>query len=104
MNNIIKIKNKEYRVKQTIRAMFIFEQITKKAFKIETLLDNYVYFYSLILANNEDVLEWNDFIDELDNDPTIYTQLNQILLNNSKIDELLNSSDENETTNGEKKN
>lgn len=103
MNNI-KINEKEYKVKPTIRAMFIFEQITKKPFKVETMLDNYVYFYSLILANNDDVLEWDEFLDALDNDPTIYTQLNQILLKNSKIDELLNPTDENDNTKEVKKN
>lgn len=72
MNNI-KIKDKEFRVKPTIRAMFIFEQITKKPFKVETMLDNYVYFYSLILANNDDVLEWDDFIDALEFPNNLYT-------------------------------
>lgn len=92
--NKITINGKDFKVKQTIRAMFLYEQITKKAFKIESLMDNYVYFYCLILANNEEVLEWDDFLDALDSDPTIYTQLNEILVENSKIDKLLNSSDE----------
>lgn len=93
--NKITINGKDFKVKQTIRAMFLFEQITKKAFKVETLMDNYVYFYCLILANNEEVLEWDEFIDALDNDPGIYTQLNEILVENSKIDKLLNSAEEN---------
>lgn len=92
MKNTITINGKELKVKNTIRAMFIYEQITNKPFKIETLLDNYVYFYSILLANNgDDILEWEDFIDALDNDPKIYLQLNQILLSSNKIDELLNS-------------
>lgn len=103
MKNIITINGKEYKVKPTIRAMFIFEQITKKSFKIETLLDNYIYFYSLILANNDDVLDWDEWLDALDNDVTIYQQLSDVLTQNSKIEELLNQSDEN-NTNGEKKN
>ena len=102
--NTITINGKEYKVKQTIRAMFLYEQITKKAFKIETLMDNYVYLYTLILANNEEVLEWDDFLDALDSDPTIFTQLNEILVENSKIDKILNSSDEEGTDGGLKKN
>ena len=101
--NTIKIDGKEYKVKPTVRAMFIFEQITKKSFGIETMLDNYVYFYSLLLANNDDVMEWDSFLDSLDEDPNIYTQLNNILLKNSKIDELLNPTDEDESK-GLKKN
>lgn len=102
MKNVITINGREYKIKPTIRAMFIFEQITKKSFKIETLLDNYIYFYSLILANNDDVLEWDDYLNALDNDITIYQQLNDVLSQNSKIEELLNQSDDN--TKGEKKN
>lgn len=58
--NTITINNTEYKVKYTIRALFIFEQITGKAFEIKTLLDNYIFFYSMILANNPDnILDWN---------------------------------------------
>ena len=102
MKNIITINGKEYKVKPTIRAMFLFEQITKKSFKIESLLDNYIYFYSLILANNDDVLDWDEYLDALDNDVTIYQQLSDVLTQNSKIEELLNQTDDN--TKGEKKN
>jgi hypothetical protein len=70
---MITINNKEYKVKYTIRALFIFEQITGKAFEIKTLLDNYIFFYSMILANNpENILDWNEFIDALDSDPSIF--------------------------------
>ena len=56
----IEINGKEYNLKYTVRALFLWEQITKKSFKIETLLDNYVFFYCLILANNKDnTLEWD---------------------------------------------
>ena len=71
--NTITINNTEYKVKYTIRALFIFEQITGKAFEIKTLLDNYIFFYSMILANNPDnILDWNIFIDALDSDPSIF--------------------------------
>ena len=70
---MITINNKEYKVKYTIRALFVFEQITGKAFEIKTLLDNYIFFYSMIIANNPDnVLDWNEFIDALDSDPSIF--------------------------------
>ena len=71
--NTITINNTEYQVKYTISALFIFEQITGKAFEIKTLLDNYIFFYSMILANNPDnILDWNVFIDALDSDPSIF--------------------------------
>ncbi len=76
----ISIKNKEYKVKQTLRALFIFEQITGRPFEIKTMLDNYIFFYSVILANNPDnILDWDDFIDALDENPNLlndFTELN----------------------------
>lgn len=72
----ITINGKKYKVKYTIRALFIFERITNKAFKIETLLDNYLFFYSMILANNkENVLDWEEFLDALDSDKDLFNQL-----------------------------
>ena len=95
MNNKIQINGKEYNVKNTLRAMFIYEQISKKPFKIETLLDNYIYLYSIILANNNDnIIEWNEFIDALDSDPSIYEQLNDILIKGSKVEELFSGNDD----------
>ena len=83
--NTITINNTEYKVKYTIRALFIFEQITGKAFEIKTLLDNYIFFYSMILANNPDnILDWNVFIDALDSDPSIFQQLKQLVKNEQK--------------------
>lgn len=94
MNNKIKINGKDYKIKNTLRAMFIFEKITNKPFQIETLLDNYIYFYSILLANNNDnILSWDEFINALDDDKTIFEQLNTILSRDSKVEELLSETD-----------
>lgn len=96
----IKINDKEYKVKYTIRALFYWEQITGKPFAINTLLDNYLFFYCMILANNpDDVLEWDQFLNAIDNDPTLFTQINSTVEDGQKKDELFN----NEETTGEKK-
>lgn len=66
----IKINEKEYELKYTLRALFIFEQIKGKQFSIDTLTDEYLFFYCLILANNKDVeMSFDAFIDELDKTP-----------------------------------
>lgn len=83
------IKDKQYNVKYTIRSLFIFEQITGKPFEIKTLLDNYVFFYSMILANNPDAtLLWDDFIDAIDGDAKLVEQLNKIVDDYQKKDNL----------------
>jgi len=100
MENIT-IKGKQYNLKYTIRSLFIFEQITKKSFKIESLLDNYIFFYSIILANNKDcVLEWDDYIDAMDDDPTLFSRMTEIIAKQQKKNELF---DEDEKDDGEKK-
>lgn len=96
----IKINDKEYKVKYTIRALFYWEQITGKPFAINTLLDNYLFFYCMILANNpDDVLQWDQFLNAIDNDPTLFSQINSTVEDSQKKDELFN----NEETTGEKK-
>ena len=85
----ITINGKNYNLKYTLRSLFIFEQITKKSFKIETLLDNYIFFYSLILANNKDnPIDWDDFIQAMDDDPTLFTRMGEIVAKTQKKNEL----------------
>lgn len=85
----IKINGKDYNIKYTIRALFIFEQITKRPFSIKTLLDNYIFFYSMILANNKDnILDWDEFIDALDSDSSLLQELTAINEEALKKDEL----------------
>lgn len=94
---MIKINDTEYNIKYTIRALFIFEQITGKAFKIESLLDNYIFFYSMILASNKDkVLDWDDFINAIDENPNLMSELTKTLKEQENFDKLFNSSNDGE--------
>ena len=90
----IAFKNKKYKIKYTLRALFIFEQITGKSFKIENLLDNYILYYSLLIANNpNDVLDWNDFIDELDENPQLIQEFAEVITNQEKKDQIFEVED-----------
>lgn len=83
--NTIKINGTEYKVKYSIRAMFIFEQIKGEPFGLYTTLDNFVFFYSMIMASNKNCsLKWDDFIDAIDNDNSIVAQLQEVLSNNNE--------------------
>lgn len=98
----IKINKKEYNFKYTLRAIFIFEKITDKPFKIETVMDNYLFYYSIILANNMDKpIEWDEFIDAIDNDPKIFEKLTKYVEKENRRDELF--SDDSEKDNSKKK-
>ena len=76
----ITINKKQFKVKYTIRALFIYEQITGKPFNLTTLFDNYLFFYCLILANNpENVLDWDEYIEAIDSDKGLYNQLAKVV-------------------------
>lgn len=82
---MITIKNKEYKFKFTLRAMLIFEQVTKRNFSIQSLTDEYIYLYCMIMANNPDSnLTFDDLMDAMDEDPTIMIQFKEELNNYNK--------------------
>lgn len=103
----ITINGEDYKVKYTIRALFLMEQITGKPFSITTLLDNYLFFYCMILANNKDkekILSWDEFIDALDNDKELIKQLTEIQIEEQKKNELLADDKDKEGKTSKKKN
>lgn len=101
--NTIEINGRKYKVRKTLRSLFIFEKLMNKPFQIETMLDNYAFFYSILLANNpEDPVGWDEFIDALDTDPSIFTTMAAILERQGKAEEILESGEE--EPEGEKKN
>lgn len=74
------INKKEYKLKYTFRALMLFEQITNKMFSIDTLTDELIFFYSLILANNPDnTPTYDEFIDAIDNDNSLMQQFHKFL-------------------------
>ena len=71
----IQIKGTAYNIRYTIRAMFVFEQITGKIFRLENLI-----YYSLLIANNPDLqMTFEDFINECDDEPALVIQLQEFL-------------------------
>ena len=91
----ITIKDKAYKLKYTLRALFIFEQITGKMFDIKTLTDEYVYFYCLIMANNKDAnLTFDEFIDAIDEDPTLMNKYKDFMDSEMKKQKQINSKEE----------
>lgn len=100
----ININGKDYKVKYTIRALFIFEQITGKAFKLETMLDSYIFYYSMILANNKDqVLQWDEFLDALDENPKLLQDMEKVMKEEDGKNSLFNDNKE-DNNSTEKKN
>lgn len=71
------ILDQEFQCKYSLRAMFMFEQIAEKPFKIETMLDEYILLYSCLISVKENPsLDFNDFIDYCDIHPEILNEFN----------------------------
>lgn len=88
----VNINGKDYQIKQTIRSLFLWEQIAGRPFEVKTTLDNYLYYYCLILANNKECdLDWDAFLDAIDNDPSIIIEITKALADLSKLEKMLDS-------------
>lgn len=46
------IKGQDYKLKYTLRALFIYEQITGKAFELKTITDEYLFFYCVLMGTD----------------------------------------------------
>lgn len=67
---MIKIKGKEYRLKYTLRGLFVYEQITGVTFSPDKSLNVFVLIFCFLLVNNEDFrLSFDEFTDILDDEP-----------------------------------
>ena len=65
----ITIKGVTYAIRYTLRALFIFEQVTGKSFKVETTMEQFLFYYSILLANNPGMtMSFEDFIDACEPD------------------------------------
>lgn len=74
------INSTEYKLKYTLRALFIYEQLTGKAFKLETITDEYIFFYCMLVANNPDMnLTFNELIEAIDEDMGIMLEFQDFL-------------------------
>ena len=104
-NNIVTINGTDFIVRNTLRALFVFEQISGKPFAIESTLDNFLFLYSVLLASNKDkMLSWDNFIDAVDKDKKIVDRMNEILKDSREIEQLLSEDPKEDGTDGEKKN
>lgn len=77
----ISVQNKEYLLKYTLRAFFIFENMTGYSFKFGKVLDEYLLFYSMLLANNETfTMPFDEFINLCDESPAMFIEFKEFFL------------------------
>lgn len=74
MNNM-EIKEKNYKIKATLRSYIFFEIITQKTFELTTTMDRVIYLYCVLIANNEIDLSFDEFMGWLDEDNTLMARM-----------------------------
>jgi hypothetical protein len=65
----VTIKGIAYKIKYTLRALFIFENITGKKFDVQSSMEQFLFYSSILLANNPGMtMSFEDFIDACEPD------------------------------------
>lgn len=86
----MEINGKNYTLKYGLRAMFAFEEMTGKPFEIKSLLDTYCFCFSCIIANQDnESLDFNEFIDWCDEHPDVIVEFNKYMDEEMKKREVL---------------
>ena len=84
----ITIKNQTVKLKNSMRAIMVYEQITNKAFSPVTMTELMIYFYSTIIASNLEMeLTFDEFVAWLDNNNEEFANFTSWLTNQNKINE-----------------
>lgn len=101
----ITIKGKPYKIKASTASAVYYEQMKGEMFSIDSLTDNLLYFYCMVLANNRDkeIPSFFDFLDEMDDDANNILSIFEALLADQKKKNEIFSHNENVNDDGKKK-
>ena len=82
----ISLNEKEFILKYTLRAFFVFESISGYPFQFGKMLDEFLLFYSFLTASNQDSfqLKFDEFIELCENDLTLFEQFKEFILEEIK--------------------
>lgn len=76
----ITIKDKNIELKQTMRSIMVYEQITGKPFSPTTITDILIYFYSVLIASDTSLeMPFDEFMDFVDDNPEAFENFNKWL-------------------------
>ena len=83
----ISLNGEDFSLKYTLRAFFVFESISGYPFQFGKLLDEYILFYSFLIASNKDSfnMEFDEFIELCENDLTLFEQFKEFILDEIKL-------------------
>lgn len=96
-------KEKEYELKYSFRALIIYENITKKNFNPTSISDILVFFYSILCSSGKgDVFDFNEFMDIIDENPSLVTEFSEWLTQTLTMNASLSPIDKEEAKKAEK--
>lgn len=77
----VTINGKEYAAKYSLRALFLYERMTgHNGFETNCTEDSFRFMYAMVAANNQDCdLTWDAFLDAVEANPSIATELTAII-------------------------
>ena len=83
----ISLNGKDFSLKYTLRAFFVFESIYGYPFQFGKILDEFLLFYSFLLASNQELfkMEFEEFIELCENDLTLFEQFKEFILDEIKL-------------------
>ena len=83
----ISFNGKDFSLKYTLRAFFVFESISGYPFQFGKLLDEYILFYSFLIASNKDSfnMKFDEFIELCENDLTLFEQFKEFILDEIEL-------------------
>lgn len=81
-------KGKDYELKYSFRALMIYENIANKSFQPKSLTDIITLFYSIVLSSSKEAIDFNEFIDWLDDNPDTLNEFSQYLIGVTKANEV----------------
>ena len=77
----ISLNGKEFILKYTLRAFFVFESISGYPFQFGKMLDEFLLFYSFLLAANQESFK----MELCENDLTLFGQFKEFILDEIKL-------------------
>lgn len=85
-----KIKDKEYELKYSIRAMMMYENITGESFNPSNLTNVLTFFYCMVVSSSKDYsYTFEEFLDYIDENPTFINDITEWIGNTNKVEDTL---------------
>ena len=86
----IKIRDKEYKLKLSMRAYMLMENIQGRSFDIQNMTDTITFFYCIILTSSKEYdFKYDELLDMLDEDPKLLVEFNSWLLGEYQKENML---------------